>query len=133
MTAVPKPSTTQRIATSKARSVQSRFHASRKIFSVKVTDGASSVALAVLVIAESSAPKNTICANKGVCCRMKVGKISCVSWSPSPASKVFTIAGSISVAEYARKIGMKAKIKYSEPPATELVSATRSFLAEVIR
>ena len=43
-------------------------------FSLSITDGANRVALAQLITAERTAPKNRICANTGVCCKIKVGK-----------------------------------------------------------
>ena len=52
------------------------------MFSLKVTEGASSVAEAQLLIAESSAPKNMICANIGtIGDRIRFGRISCGSLS----------------------------------------------------
>ena len=89
-----KHSTTARIANRNWRSVQC-LNAPRRMFSVKVTEGASSVAVAQLLIAESSAPKNITCANSGTCCRIRLGRISCGSVSIRPR----TIFGSISVAE----------------------------------
>ena len=68
----------------------------RRMFSLKLTEGARSVALAQLLIAESSAPKNMICANTGTIGeRISAGRICCGSFSTNPA----TIFGSISIAE----------------------------------
>jgi len=64
-------------------------------FSAKVTDGASSVAEEQLMIADSTAPKNSTWATTGVCCRTSVGSTSCESLS----SRSLNSAGLISVAE----------------------------------
>ena len=64
-------------------------------FSAKVTEGASSVADEQLMMAESTAPKNSTWANSGVCCSTRVGSTSWESFSSSSANQ----AGSISVAE----------------------------------
>src|SRR5258707_14427182 len=78
----------------------------RRMFSLKLTDGARSVALAQLLIAESRAPKNMICAKIGTTGdRIRFGRMSCVSFSRLAA----TIFGSMRLAEYARNIGMNAK------------------------
>jgi hypothetical protein len=67
-----------------------------RMFSLKLTEGARSVALAQLLIAESSAPKNMICAKSGTMGdRISDGRMSCGSLSRWPA----TILGSISIAE----------------------------------
>ena len=67
-----------------------------RMFSVKVTEGASRVAEAQLLIAESSAPKNITWANeRRLVAAPARGRISCGSVSISPA----TILGSIRVAE----------------------------------
>ncbi len=64
------------------------------MFSAKVTEGASSVALAQLLMADRRAPKNRIWAAIGAWAMMKVGRISCGS---VPSSRC-TSAGSTSVA-----------------------------------
>jgi hypothetical protein len=62
------------------------------------------------LIAESSAPKNMICAKTGtIGDRIRLGRMSCVS--PPSFRAPATMAGSMRLAEYARKIGMKAKPK----------------------
>src|SRR5471030_1540634 len=79
-----------------------------RMFSLKLTEGARSVALAQLLIADRSAPKNMICAKIGtIGDRIRFGRISCGSLSRLAA----TIFGSMRLAEYARNIGMKAKQK----------------------
>ena len=66
------------------------------MFSLKLTEGARSVALAQLLIAESSAPKNMICAKIGtIGDRIRLGRISCESFSRFAA----TIFGSMRLAE----------------------------------
>src|SRR5205085_11776864 len=101
-----------------------------RMFSLKLTEGARRVALAQLLIAESSAPKNMICANTGTIGeRMRLGRISCVSFSRFAA----TIFGSIKLAEYARNIGMKAKQKYIAPPRIEERAAVFSSFADCTR
>src|SRR6185437_16013172 len=78
------------------------------MFSLKLTEGARSVALAQLLIAERSAPKNMICAKIGTTGeRIRSGRIFCGSLSRFAA----TMPGSMRLAEYARNIGMKAKQK----------------------
>src|SRR5471032_195517 len=67
-----------------------------RMFSLKLTEGASSVALAQLLIAESSAPKNMICAKIGtIGDRIRLGRMSCGSLSRLAA----TICGSMRLAE----------------------------------
>src|SRR5450830_158399 len=106
VTAMVKTSTTTRMEN---RNSLSLFHGRISLitFSVKVTAGDSKVALAQLLIADSNAPKNMTCANTGIFSMISVGNTSCESVS----SKRDTIAGSISVAEYARKIGMNTNMK----------------------
>ena len=65
------------------------------MFSEKVTEGASRVPEAVLMMAESRAPKNMIWANTGMWLRMSWGRIICESWSSRPDTR----PGSMSVAE----------------------------------
>ena len=67
----------------------------RRMFSEKITDGASSVPLAVLMITESRAPKNTTCASGDMWSRIRRGRMCCGSAS----IRLSTAAGSISVAE----------------------------------
>src|ERR1700681_3200226 len=67
-----------------------------RMFSLKLTEGARSVALAQLLIAESSAPKNMICAKIGTIGeRMRLVRMSCGSLSMLAA----TICGSMRLAE----------------------------------
>src|SRR5450432_4234297 len=69
-----------------------------RMFSLKLTDGARSVALAQLLIADRSAPKNMICAKIGtIGDRIRFGRISCVS--PPSLSALSTIFGSMRLAE----------------------------------
>src|SRR3981081_405165 len=100
-----------------------------RMFSVNVTDGANKVALAQLLIADKSAPKNITCANTGTLVMISVGKINCGSLS----IRLATIFGSISVAEYAKNMGMNAKQKYITPPSTDARPAIFSFLDEDTR
>ena len=99
------------------------------MFSVNVADGARSVPDAVLMIADSSAPKNITCAKTGVCLSTSVGRICCGSFS----IRFLNIPGSISDAEYARNIGMNAKTKYRLPPSTDPATAVFSFFADITR
>ena len=99
------------------------------MFSENVTDGANKVALAQLLIADSKAPKNITWASIGTLVMIRVGSISCGSLS----IRLSTILGSISVAEYARNMGMKAKQKYSTPPNTDALPAIFSFFDEATR
>src|SRR4029079_14945575 len=72
-----------------------------RMFALKLTDGASSVAEAQLLIAESSAPKNMICAKIGtIGDRMRLGRMSWGSFSRFAD----TILGSMRLAEGARHI-----------------------------
>src|ERR1700733_5610419 len=65
-----------------------------RMFSLKLTEGARRVALAQLLIAERSAPKNMICAKIGtIGDRIRFGRICCVS--PPSLSALATIAGSM--------------------------------------
>src|ERR1700759_230914 len=67
-----------------------------RMFSLKLTDGARSVAEAQLLIAERSAPKNMICAKIGTTGeRMRLGRIF---WE-SVSMLALTIAGSMRLAE----------------------------------
>src|ERR1700712_3566426 len=67
-----------------------------RMFSLKLTDGARRVALAQLLMADRSAPKNMICAKIGtIGDRMRLGRINCESLSKFAA----TIAGSMRLAE----------------------------------
>src|SRR3569623_3268997 len=68
---------------------------SLRMSSVNVTDGASKVALAQLLMADNKAPKNMTCANTGTLVMISVGRINCGSLSIRQA----TIFGSISVAD----------------------------------
>ncbi|MCY1302980.1 hypothetical protein D9M70_526670 [compost metagenome] len=88
--AMAQPTTVRRMA---SRNWRSSIAGRKRLrtFSVKVTDGASRVPEAVDMIAESSAPKNMICANSGVRSRIRCGRIICAS----SASQRCTIAGSI--------------------------------------
>ena len=63
-------------------------------FSANVTDGASSVPEAVLMITDSSAPKNTTWIQNGMCLATRFGSTSCESSFISCA----VIAGSMIVA-----------------------------------
>src|SRR3954471_7852013 len=102
-----KPKSTSRFRRRKLRSLR-RGKKGFMMFSLKLTEGASSVAEAQLLIAESSAPKNMICAKSGTIGeRMRFGRMCCGSLSRFAA----TIFGSIRLAEYARNIGMNAKPK----------------------
>src|SRR5476651_149346 len=66
-----------------------------RMFSLKLTEGARSVALAQLLIADRSAPKNMICAKIGtIGDRIRFGRISCGSVSRLAA----TIFGSMRLA-----------------------------------
>src|SRR5262244_3446003 len=84
-------------------------------FSLRITEGASKVALEQLITAESTAPKNITWAKGGVYSTIKVGKTSWESRSSSPPN--FT--GSTSNAEYAMNIGTKQKQKYRAAPMSE--------------
>ena len=72
--------TTPAKQTSTIRMVRRRDHSSMDgtapliTFSLKITEGANSVALEQLMTADSTAPKNTICAIVGVCSTINVGK-----------------------------------------------------------
>src|SRR5690348_12898860 len=78
------------------------------MFSLKLTEGASRVAEAQLLIAERRAPKNMICAKSGTIGeRIRFGRMCCGSDSMFAC----TIFGSMRLAEYARNIGMNAKQK----------------------
>src|SRR5258708_6238093 len=102
----------------------------RRTFSLKLTEGARSVALAQLLIAESSAPKNMICAKSGTMGeRMRGGRRGGDSWwgCPSP------FFGSRSTAEWARNRGKKAKKKYTPPPMIAERAAVFSSLADCTR
>src|SRR3954454_10228218 len=101
------PKSTSRFRRRKLRSLR-RGKKGFMMFSLKLTEGASRVADAQLLIAESSAPKNMICAKSGTMGdRIRLGRMSWGSFSRFAA----TIFGSIRLAEYARNIGMKAKQK----------------------
>ena len=93
-TSAVNPTSTERITASRPRSLMVGIKL-LTIFSLKATDGASSVADEQLMIADSKAPKKIICAAIGVCCTIRVGRMSWESRSSKPA----TCAGSISVAE----------------------------------
>lgn len=67
----------------------------RTIFSAKVTDGANKVALAQLLMAYKSAPKNITCAISGAWFRISFGKIICGSVDRYR----FTKSGLVKVAE----------------------------------
>ena len=97
------------------------------MFSLKLTDGASSVADAQLLMAESSAPKNMICAKIGTTGdRIRFGRMSCVS--PPSFIAAATMSGWMRLAEYARNIGTNAKKKYITPPRIEELAAVFSVL-----
>jgi len=107
VTVTVKTKSTTRFRRRKLRSLM-RGKKGFRMFSLKLTEGASSVAEAQLLIAESRAPKNMICAKSGTIGeRMRLGRMCCGSDSRLAA----TIFGSIRLAEYARNIGMKAKQK----------------------
>ena len=76
----------------------------RQMFSVKVTLGASRVADAVDLMAESSAPKNRTCIANGIFSRTSVGRTFC----GSSLSRVAVSSGMISSALATRNIGTKA-------------------------
>ncbi|MNT03165.1 hypothetical protein D3C72_1376850 [compost metagenome] len=94
VTSVVKTSTTACITRRNCLSVRWRKYG-RRMFSAKVTDGASSVADAQLLMADSSAPKNITCANIGAWVRISCGRISC----ESVLMYFSTMPGSIIVAE----------------------------------
>ncbi|MDT4843236.1 hypothetical protein FQZ97_771610 [compost metagenome] len=76
----------------------------RQMFSVKVTLGASKVAEAVDLMADSSAPKNSTCITKGIFCSTSVGSTFCGSSFSSTA----TSSGMMRSALATRNIGTKA-------------------------
>src|SRR5512147_3051179 len=106
-------STTAAKQMSTIRMVRNRAHSSMWsmipliTFSLRMTDGARSVALEQLITAESTAPKNITCANADVCSTIKVGK---TSWE-SLCNNAPNFSGSTSNAEYAINIGTKQKEK----------------------
>src|SRR5512145_150957 len=81
--------------------------AARMTFSLRMTDGASRVALEQLITAESTAPKNITCAKSGVCSTINVGR---TSWA-SCSNKDPNFTGSTNSAEYAMNIGTKQNTK----------------------
>src|SRR5438309_2728396 len=97
------------------------------MLSLKATDGASSVALEQLMIAESTAPKKIIWAKTGVCSRISVGSTSCGSL----CSNAPNISGYTRVGEQASNIGTKANGNDSGPPSTDPGTAARSRVGEV--
>src|SRR5678816_626554 len=103
-----KPNSTMRLSRRKLRSPMWGKNGFR-MFSLKLTDGARSVAEAQLLIADSRAPKNMICAKSGTMGDMiRFGRMCWLFCSRFAA----TIFGSMRLAEYARNIGMNAKQKY---------------------
>jgi len=76
-----------------------------RMFSTKVVDGASSVAEAVDMIADSRAPKNSTCSHTGMRSITSVGRIF---WVSSLASSAAT-SGMITKAATPMNIGTKAK------------------------
>lgn len=75
------------------------------MFSVKVTLGASSVAEAQDLMADSSAPKNSTCMTSGILSITSVGSTFCGSSLSSSAVS----CGMISSALATRNMGTKAK------------------------
>ena len=126
-----KPIRMRRSSTSILRSDSLWPHSGWMTFSVMTAVGASSVPLAVDRMAESSAPKNSTWANSGVRCRISVGSTCWKSFSLE--SICLTMAGSMSRAETAMNIGMKAISRYSEPPSSVPCRAIFSVRAEVTR
>ena len=76
------------------------------MFSVKVTLGASKVAEAQDLMAESSAPKNSTCMANGILSITRVGSTFC----GSSASRAVASAGMMMSALATRNMGTKAKI-----------------------
>ncbi len=66
-----------------------------RMFSEKVTEGASRVPDAVLMITDRSAPKKITCIANGIFSKINIGKINCESLLMYLATK----SGSIIVAE----------------------------------
>ena len=66
------PITTVRMTSRRPRSPSAGMNP-LTIFSLNATDGASNVAEEQLMIADSRAPKKTICATIGVCCTIMAG------------------------------------------------------------
>src|SRR6185436_15569536 len=93
-TTTAKPTSTTRMVLNKLCSSMCGT-APLMMFSLRSTDGASSVALEQLITAESTAPKNNTCASSGVCSTISVGRTSCASCSSNDPN--FT--GSINSAE----------------------------------
>ncbi len=78
-----------------------------RMFSTKVVEGASSVAEAVDMMADSSAPKNSTCSHTGMRSITSVGRIFCVSSCAS-----FSATSGITMkAATPMKIGTKANTR----------------------
>ena len=76
----------------------------RQMFSTKVTDGASSVADAVDLMADSSAPKNSTCITNGIFSSTSVGSTFC----GSSLISALACSGMMISALVTRNIGTKA-------------------------
>ncbi len=96
-----------RAVTSRLRSDMRPPSAGFRMFSLKIAVGASRAPDDVDRMADSSAPKNSTCANSGVLFRISVGRISWKSL-PSLWSMVDTMSFSIRKADTAMNIGTKA-------------------------
>jgi hypothetical protein len=91
-----KVTSTTRSSSRNSRSLMLRKKG-RTMFSVASAVGAISAPEAVDRIAESSAPKNSTCAHKGVLSRIRLGRIRWIS-RPSSAANSCASEGSISSA-----------------------------------
>ena len=99
------------------------------MFSTKVVVGASSVAEAQDLMAESKAPKNTTCMMKGIFCITSVGSTFC----GSSAISALVCSGITVSAVATRKIGTAANRMYMLPPITGPQVAARTSLADITR
>jgi hypothetical protein len=97
------------------------------MFSTKVVEGASRVAEAVDLMADSSAPKNATCSATGMCSITRVGSTFCGSSASRPA-----VPGMTSSAAMTTNMGTKANAMYSSPPITG-PRRVRALLADITR
>ena len=93
-----------RMVSSFSRSLMCSGRNWRQMFSVKVTLGASNVAEAQDLMAESSAPKNSTCMTSGMRVMTRVGSTFCGSSCSSSAA----CSGMMSRALATRNMGTKA-------------------------
>ncbi len=101
----------------------------RSTFSTNAVDGASMVAEAVDMMADSKAPKKAICSASGMWFITKAGRIFC----GSSAISACTPSGMISTAAVTINMGTKANTMYSEPPMTGPSCATVASLDDMTR